>query len=305
MQEIVILLSSIAGVCTAAAFKKFPRTKGQLLSLGANSHIKNQINSLRLEKDILTKTITRLYQNDGGLSKIQRDKLLSRYQYQFGIILAKMEKLEAASKHPDLGPVGEGLITLMDQKLSQLDNRLYELSSKITVANSQIQEKELVKPKEVKKEIKKPEVESPKKPAPGIIIPKIELPAPKPTKPFELTTLTEISAKEPQFPFFDQKLIQPKNEIIEEILKPKEKTPEKIEIIQTSSYKSEVKPELPIPQTFEQFTPPLNTQIEENKPKPVVKLPDEEKIEDDEDDLAKIKGEIMKTLSKLEQAEVE
>jgi len=50
------------------------------MSLGANSQIKNQINSLSIEKEILTKTITRLYQNDVGLGKIQRDRLLSRYQ---------------------------------------------------------------------------------------------------------------------------------------------------------------------------------------------------------------------------------
>jgi len=40
-------------------------------------------------------------------------------------------------------------------------------------------------------------------------------------------------------------------------------------------------------------------------PKPVVEIPDEEKIEEDEDDLTKIKREISKTLSRLEQAEVE
>ena len=44
---------------------------------------------------------------------------------------------------------------------------------------------------------------------------------------------------------------------------------------------------------------------QESVPKPVIELPDEEKIEDNEDDLTKIKGEIMKTLSRLEQAEVE
>ena len=42
-----------------------------------------------------------------------------------------IKKLETVSKHPDLGPLGEGLITLMDQKLSQLDQRLYELTAKI------------------------------------------------------------------------------------------------------------------------------------------------------------------------------
>lgn len=115
-------------------------SKPKVLQVGANSHIKSQLNDLRIERDILTKTISRLYQHDVELSKIQRDKLLIRYQHQLGIVLAKIDKLEAASKHPDLGPLGDGLITLMDQKLSQLDKRLYELTSKINVANSQITE---------------------------------------------------------------------------------------------------------------------------------------------------------------------
>ena len=64
MQEIVLILSSIAGVATAVAARKMPRGKKQLLSLDASSHIKSQINTLKIEKDILTKTITRLYQDN-------------------------------------------------------------------------------------------------------------------------------------------------------------------------------------------------------------------------------------------------
>ena len=150
MQEIVLILSSIAGVATAAAVRKMPRDKNQLLSLGASSHIKNQINSLKIEKDILTKTISRLYQAEDEFSKIQKDKLLLKYQHQLGIILAKLEKLEQASKHPDLGPVGDGLISLMDQKLSKLDDRLYDLSSKIS--NSKIQTSEIKHEKEQMKQ---------------------------------------------------------------------------------------------------------------------------------------------------------
>ncbi len=136
MQEIVLILSSIAGVATASVVRKIPKNKNQLLSLGASSHIKNQISSLKIEKDILTKTISRLYQEDDEFSKIQKDKLLLKYQHQLGMILAKLEKLEQASKHPDLGPIGDGLITLMDQKLSKLDERLHELSS--NMLNSKI-----------------------------------------------------------------------------------------------------------------------------------------------------------------------
>ena len=149
MQEIVLILSSLAGVATAVAVRKMPRDKNQLLTLGASSQIKNQINLLKIEKDILTKTISRLYQSENEFSKIQKNKLLLKYQHQLGIILAKLEKLEQASNHPDLGPVGDGLISLMDQKLSKLDDRLYELSTKIS--NSKIKHLKLNKRKKKSK----------------------------------------------------------------------------------------------------------------------------------------------------------
>ncbi len=62
-----------------------------------------------------------------------------------------------------------------------------------------------------------------------------------------------------------------------------------------------MKPQTPSQQVTPGFTPPTQ---QESVLKPVVELPDEEKIED-EDDLIKIKGEIMKALSRLQQAEVE
>ncbi len=156
MQEIALLISSLAGACTAAAVKKIPRNKLRLQSIGSSSQIKSQINSLQIEKEILTKTITRLYQSDSEITKVQKDKLLLKYQHQLGIVLAKIEKLEASSHHPDLGPIGDGLITLMDQKLSQLDNRLYELSSRIHAASVQVPEvKEKQTEEEEEKELEK------------------------------------------------------------------------------------------------------------------------------------------------------
>ena len=278
-------------------------SKSKVISIGANSHIKSQLNSLNIERDILTKTISRLYQQDVDLSKVQRDRLLIRYQHQLGIVLAKIEKLEAASKHPDLGPLGDGLITLMDQKLSQLDKRLYELTSKINVVNMQIEE---TKPK-IEEPIKKPKEEIKKiEVTPQIQIVK-EIPQvlvqPKP-RAFEITTLTELPSNVLEFPLIEQKPREIQMEIIQEqIEKPQPKAGEKIEILQTSLNsidleKSEIMKEIPRLETL-----PV---VPEHKPKPTIKLPDEENIEDDdEDDLDRIKGEIMKTLSKLEQAEVE
>ncbi len=316
MQEIVLILSSLAGVATAAAVRKMPRDKNQLLSLGASSHIKSQISSLKIEKDILTKTISRLYQADSKFSKIQKDKLLLKYQHQLGIVLAKLEKLEQASNHPDLGPVGDGLITLMDQKLSKLDDRLYELSSKMVSTKVETQK---VKVPEVKQETKQKisNVFNFDKPKESKMEP-IEIPPTKSRQSFELTTLTNISRREPKFPLFEEtkqvvkpmpqprivptEVIKPKEEIAKEIIQPKPKVEDKIEIIQSV---------VPKPTTIE-TKPDLNKEvakITEHKilPEPIkeksVTLDDD--FDDDTDDLDKIKGDIMKVLSKLDQAEVE
>ena len=324
MQEIVLILSSLAGVATAAAVRKMPRDKNQLLSLGASSHIKSQINTLKIEKDILTKTISRLYQADSEFSKIQKDKLLLKYQHQLGIILAKLEKLEQASKHPDLGPVGDGLITLMDQKLSKLDDRLYELSSKMVstkVETPKTKEPE-IKKQEPKQSAKKSFKDSFnfEKPKETKMEP-IAIPPTKSRQSFELTTLTNISRKEPKFQSFEEpkqqitnpipqpkviqpEVIKPKEEIIQEIIQPKQKVEDKIEIIQSVAPRVE-----PVVET----RPDINKEVAkitehkalpepEQKPKPTT-LDDD--FDDDADDLDKIKGNIMKVLSKLDQAEVE
>ena len=317
MQEIVLILSSIAGVATAAAVRKMPKDKNQLLSLGASSHIKNQINSLKIEKDILTKTISRLYQAEDEFSKIQKDKLLLKYQHQLGIILAKLEKLEQASNHPDLGPVGDGLISLMDQKLSKLDDRLYDLSSKIS--SSKIQTPEIKQEKEeIKQQISKSIKESFnfEKPKEKKIDP-IAIPPTKSRQSFELTTLTNISKTEPKFPLFEKKeivkpmpqpkiiqteLIKPKEEIVKEIVQPK--VEDKVEIIQSISPKPEIlvenKPDLD--KEVAKITEHKALPQPEQKPK--VSTVDDD-FDDDTDDLDKIKGDIMRVLSKLDQAEVE
>jgi len=310
MQEIVLILSSLAGVATAAAVRRIPKDKKQLLSLDMNSHIKGQINSLKIEKDILTKTISRLYQTDNEYSKIQKDKLLLKYQNQLGIVLAKLEKLEQASKHPDLGPVGDGLITLMDQKFSNLDDRLDKLSSKMI--NTKI---ETPKPKEpeIKQEISKSfeeptRVEKQKESKPIII------PPTKPRQSFELSTLTNISRKEPKFPLFEtgelkqqiikpmpqprkiQNEVKPKQEIVQEISKPK--VEDKIEIIQSVTVEPKLETKTDLNKEAAKIT--KHKALPEPKSTPL-----EEEFDDDGDDLDKIKGDIMKVLSKLDQAEVE
>ena len=96
---------------------------------------RNEANSLIIERDILTKTIFRVYQQDSNLTKIQRDKLLTRYQYQLGVVVTKIEELGNAMRNTGTNHSDEGLFAAMEQKLSRIDERLEEMSSRKTPSN--------------------------------------------------------------------------------------------------------------------------------------------------------------------------
>src|SRR5574340_422907 len=224
MEEIALVFSSLADACTAVAIDKIPRRKYKQ-NVTVSSAVENQLHSLRIEKEILTKTITRLHNDDSNISRVQRDKLLIRYQHQLGTIVAKIEKLEIASRYPDLGPVGDSLISLMDTKLSKLDQRLHEISSKITVNTVQpavqttsppvqpqavqqikqesprqiVQEKPRAEKVEPKIEVQQERTEVPKEKIPEPVAP-IEIQIPERHVSVELSTLTTIPNKMPEFP---------------------------------------------------------------------------------------------------------
>ncbi|MBM3903947.1 MAG: hypothetical protein FJ357_02235 [Thaumarchaeota archaeon] len=312
--ELALVISSLAGAATAATISKFPKGKNKVPLIGANSQIRSQIDALKIEKEILQKTISRLYGEPTTLTKVQVDKLLSRYQYQLGVILAKIDKLEEVSKYPDLGPLGDGLMTLMDQKLSALDKRLADISSKIQIAQTVQLEKPEIKKEEIK--IEKPVIETKQEITTTQNIEELIKSFAKPGKRIEFTTLTEI----PDVPVppveIETRIEQPVDtpeihiQTMAEIIHAPETIPvieTKQEIIQTIQPEI-VKPSLSEPIDIEQrikAEPPKLEFKEQEKKKPKVNLPEPEEVEDDEDDLDSIKREIMKTLSKLEQAEVE
>ena len=275
--------------------KQFFKSKNKLQTptIGANIHIVSQLQSLQIEKDILTKTIARLYQNESDLTKIQKDRLLLRYQHQLGVIITRIEKLENASKHPDLGPLGDGLITLMDQKLSQLDQRLYELTSKIEVAQTQnnVQIKKNNKNSnriENKEEKSKAVFEKP-------IVEFVN----RSSKKFEITTLTSLPKLDPvKQSKYDQMLSQLSSDVITPPpMKPKMQESQKIET-------PEIKEQSVIPVTKDEPEHVVKPVLNE-MPKPIVELPEESEIDDEDDDIEQIKSKILKTLSKIEQAEVD
>lgn len=129
MQELVLLISSLAGAASAVAVHKMPRG-ARMPTIGASRRVRSEIASLENERDLLEKAVARLY-DGSGLPEAKRGALLEKYQERLSEVRARIDGLEAAGAHPDLGPVGEGLMTLMDQKLSSLDARLRDMSAKM------------------------------------------------------------------------------------------------------------------------------------------------------------------------------
>ena len=286
---------------------------------------KTEMNSLIMERDILTKTIFRVYQQDSQLTKVQRDKLLIRYQHQLGVVVAQIEQLDNSMKHTDMNSLDEGMFAAMDQKLSRMDEKLREISSQISPTNK--------------------EAEKPRRKLAKILSKKGRTKSTHPqnttlqnkSKPLEIITLTQIPSKIPEF--FRRKLNpkEVKTEEIEPVANQKIQEIEPIpnqKTVKTLDNADEIKVAQPNicehpncenpkfsnkhcsvhtnsyvkkPSDEEKDAPILD--YEEKKSEQEIKTDDvvldNNNLDNDDDDMSKVVGDIEKALSNLSQAEVE
>jgi len=160
-----------------------------------NYSIKNESNSLVIERDILTKSISRLYQQDPQLTRIQQDKLLTKYQYQLRVVNEKIKNLES-KKEPDVLSAKDQSFKEMDQKLSRIEKRLQELTTKFTRPNEDV-EKVSKKPTEKSKKADS-QILAKKNEDLNFYTSNMKIDS-KPQKDLEVITMTEVPKKIPEF----------------------------------------------------------------------------------------------------------
>jgi len=292
---------------------------------------KNEINTLVLEHDILTKTIFRLYQQDSHLTKIQRDKLLTRYQYQLGIITAKIKKLEEIITNKDANTLEERLVSVIEQKFSNMDKKIQAaLDSK---NSSQIQH-----PKQKSTKSRKEEYSWLSRKAKNAHSLGLELSSDE-HKPIEITTLTEVPSKLPEFfqsnfkpPKLKVENIQSKVDVakvVENVMQSNDcinpgctnpKFTNKYCSVHTDSYEKETNEnkaslpslELEQPETKQHVLKenPVELSAQESSSelaqnKKDGELSQDDDLEENDDDVKDIKAQIEKSLANLDQAEVE
>jgi len=291
---------------------------------------KNEINTLVLEHDILTKTIFRLYQQDSQLTKIQRDKLLTRYQYQLGIITAKIKKLGEIITNKDANTLEERLVSVIEQKFSNMDKKIQAaIDSK---NSSQIQH-----PKQKSTKSRKEEYSGQKDEKNAYSLGS-ELDSYK-HKPLEITTLSEVPSKIPEF--FQSNFKPPKlkveniqsnvdvAKVVENVIQSNvctnpgctnPKFTNKYCSAHTDSYEKETnenKARLPslglerpetkqhiLKENLEELTA-QESSSELAQDKKDSKLSQDNDLEENDDDVKDLKAKIEKSLANLDQAEVE
>jgi len=275
---------------------------------------RNEANSLIIERDILTKTIFRVYQKDSNLTKIQRDKLLTRYQHQLAVVVTKIEEIGNAMRNTGTNHSDEGLFAAMEQKLSRIDEKVQEMSSKITTPNKRAE-------RQIQRNTQ-PSVQKRKKKS--IYTSDMKLDSNN-HMPLEITTLTQVPTELPEF--FRKKLKPPVSKIQhvepsynEKVVKIVENVSE-VKVTQSNvcEYPDCTNPKFSNKHCSVHTNP--NAKESTNIEKKVVlsgleveKVPqaeiddglsDDSNLEDDDVDVSEITKRIEKSLSSLDQAEVE
>ena len=290
-----------------------------------NYSIKNESNSLVIERDILTKSISRLYQQDPQLTRIQQDKLLTKYQYQLRVVNEKIKNLES-KKEPDVLSSKDQSYKEMDQKLSRIEKRLQELTTKFTRPNEDVY-KVNQKPKKVDSQILAKKNEDL-----NLYTSNMKIDS-KSQKDLEVITMTEVPKKIPEFFLtkFKEKQLETKTiqhstdtpvvknlENVVKVAVPETNVCERPECTnpkftnrhctlhsnsnQTKFENNETEVVIPSSQLVESQQTEIKHPITNENTKEQVKDVDESL---DEDDITKVVASIEKSLSNLDQVEVE
>ena len=296
-----------------------------------NYSIKNESNSLVIERDILTKSISRLYQQDPQLTKIQQDKLLTKYQYQLRVVNEKIKNLES-KKEPDVLSAKDQSFKEMDQKLSRIEKRLQELTTKFTRPNEDM-EKVSKKPTEKSKKADS-QILAKKNEDLSFYPPNMKTDS-KPRKDLEVVTMTEVPKKIPEFFLtkFKEKQLETKTnqhttdipvvknlENVVKVTVPQTNVCEHPECTnpkftnrhctlhsnsnKTKFENNETEVVIPSSQSVESQQTEIKHPITNENTKEQMKDVDES-LDEDDDDITKLTESIEKSLSNLDQVEVE
>ena len=143
--EIVLIMgSSLAGALSVAVFNTLYNNRRI-----RNSHLKKQqkqqehfvkpfntakqeLQSLQFEKNLVSEAITRVYEamQEKKIDVIERDRLLTKYKRQLNSYNERIAELQSTIDLKEIGEVRNNLVSLLEERIKGIDQKLDELSYK-------------------------------------------------------------------------------------------------------------------------------------------------------------------------------
>ena len=131
--EIAIIAgSSIAGAISAAFIGRLSRSRDGIDRQPRPTNIaKTELLSLLFEKNLASEAITRVYEasQESKIDRVERDKLLLKYKQQLDSLNLRIGYLQPMADYAELNEVRNNLVSLLEKKISALDQKLLEMKS--------------------------------------------------------------------------------------------------------------------------------------------------------------------------------
>ena len=142
----LIAASTLAGAISAAVIlTRISRSKTSLKKkherlIKPFSTTKAELQSLLFEKSLLSESITRVYEAsyEGKIDSIERDRLLLKYKQQLDSYDKKIADLQSVVDITELVDMRNGLVSLLESRITAIDQKLTEISDKYGISKSDI-----------------------------------------------------------------------------------------------------------------------------------------------------------------------
>jgi hypothetical protein len=145
-EEILLIAAFVlAGVISGVVvFNRISRSKTSLKKKGRfikpYSTTKEELQSLQFEKSLISQSITRVYEAsyEGKIDLIERDRLLLKYKQQLDSYDKKIGDLQSLVDISELADMRNGLVSLLEGRITAIDHKLAEISNKYGLSTSDI-----------------------------------------------------------------------------------------------------------------------------------------------------------------------
>jgi len=131
----IIAGSSVAGAISAAFIERLSRSRvGNKKQLKLTSAAKAELLSLLFEKNLASEAITRVYEasQEGRIDRLDRDRLLLKYKDKLDSLNQRIAHLQPVADFADLKELRNNLVSLIENKISVLDQKLLEMKPIVT-----------------------------------------------------------------------------------------------------------------------------------------------------------------------------